>query len=218
MDDFLTRAVFGVAGAAIGTGLLLFGRRYYWALFGVFVALLVTYFLTPILGLQDEVQLLFSGNWQAILVVLGAGLLGGVISRRRRDLTVIAIGFVAGVYIATFFDRILLYMSGRTDFALTWWLLLIFLLSGILAAYLTQRSPDNALILISVILGVAIISYSLNLSSESSLTAVITLSLALVGIVYQFATYMRDQPRVPRILPPVPAVGSSDLPYDLPNR
>lgn len=216
MDGFLTRAVLGIAGAAVGMGLLLFGRRYYWVLFGIIVALLVSYFLAPVLGLESEVQLLLSGNWQAVLVILGAGLLSAALSRQRRDLTIIAIGFVAGVFIATLFDQILLYVSGRTDFALTWWLLLIFVLAGILAAYLTKRSPDNALILISVILGVAIVNRALNLSNESSLTAVLSLTLALVGIVYQFATYLREQPRVRRVLPPVPAAGSSDLPYDLP--
>jgi hypothetical protein len=148
------------------------------------------------------------------LIALAIGLAGVLLGRSNKDLALILIGFGAGAYIATFLDRILLYMSGETAITLTWWLVLLFALAGILGVYLMRRSPDEALIFISVILGTSVITTALNLSGESSFTAVITLSLALIGILFQYAAYMKETVTSRRTLGPVPAPASEDLPYD----
>jgi len=48
------------------------------------------------------------------------------------------------------------------------------------------------MVLISVIIGVEIIYAALNLNPSSSITAVVLLSLALVGMVVQYAEYARQ--------------------------
>lgn len=213
MTDPLTRVSLAIMGAAIGGSILLLGRKYYWFLLGVMCMMVTAYFLATLQGLDNEVLLVTEGYWAAVLISLGAGLVGLFVGRWRHDTAVLLIGFVAGVYLATLFDHILLFLSGSTDTELTWWLLVIFAASGVLGAYLTRRNTSEALILISVALGTTVVSKALGLPNDLSLTAVLTLSLALVGIVVQFAAYVRETPRARSVLPAVPAPGSEDLPY-----
>lgn len=214
MMDPLTRLSLGIAGAAVGGAVLLLGRKYYWLLLGVISMMLAAYLMATLLGLENEVLLVTGGNWQAVLIALGVGALGLVLGRRNYELAVAVIGFVAGVYLAALFDHIFLYISGRTDVALPWWLLAVYLAIGMLGAYLTRRSTAEALILISVALGASIINKALGLPNDSSLTAVLMLSLALVGIVVQYAAYMREAPPPRTVLPAVPAPASDELPFD----
>ncbi len=213
MDTPLTRISLAILGALLGGGILLFGRKYYWALLGVVITFLFGFFLANFEGLEHEWQLLISGEWVSLLIALVAGGIGVLVGRWNRSVALAAIGFTAGAYIATYSNQLLLYLTGQTGAGLTWWLLLIFVAAGVLGAYFTRRNPDEALILISVTLGTAIVARALNLSTESSWTAVITLSLALVGVVLQFAVYVREQPAVRRTSPTaVPAAPSRDLP------
>lgn len=214
MDDILMRFALAILGIVIGGSMLLFGRKYYWALLGVMMLFLGANLLATYKGLENPWLLITAGNWVEILIALAIGLAGLLVGRWDKDIALTLIGFSAGAYIASFFDRILLYMSGQTDITLTWWLVLLFGLAGILGIYLIRRSPDEALVLISVVLGTSVITSALNLSDESSFTAVITLSLALVGILFQYAAYMKETGPSRRILGPVPAAASEDLPYD----
>jgi hypothetical protein len=68
-------------------------------------------------------------------------------------------------------------------------------------------------ILISVIIGARTITNGLNLDNTNSFTAVIALGLGLTGVVIQYASYLREQPRLGRQLPPVPHPVSEELPY-----
>jgi len=213
MDTPLTRISLAILGALLGGGILLFGRKYYWALLGVVITFLFGFFLANFEGLEHEWQLLISGEWVSLLIALVAGGIGVLVGRWNRSVALAAIGFTAGAYIATYSNQLLLYLTGQTGAGLTWWLLLIFVAAGVLGAYFTRRNPDEALILISVTLGTAIVARALNLSTESSWTAVITLSLALVGVVLQFAVYVREQPAARGTSPTaVPAAPSRDLP------
>lgn len=213
MDDFVTRAALAVAGTAVGLVVLLFGRRYTSFLLGVIIVLVSSYFLATLLGLENEVELILTGQWQALLGVLAAAGLVAYVGHKRSKLATTAIGFIAGVYIATFFDQLLLHLFGQTTTSIPWWVFVIFLLAGLAGVYLVRRNPDEALIIISVVLGVAIVNNALNLDQESSWTAVIILSLSLVGILFQYASYLRELPRRRRVLPAVPAPDSEDLPY-----
>ena len=81
-----------------------------------------------------------------------------------------------------------------------------------MGVWLTRRYGDEILIIITVVIGVEIIYRALSLESSSSFTAVIILSLCLVGVVVQYADYLRllrvaapiisAEPALPEIFPP----------------
>jgi len=58
---------------------------------------------------------------------------------------------------------------------------------------LTRRSQDVAIILISIVNGPEIFVQALRLNRSANLTAVITLNLALIGVVVQYASYLREE-------------------------
>ena len=170
MDNLLTSIALAIMGIVIGGSMLLFGRKYYWVLLGVIMLFLAAYFLATNAGLENPWLLITSGMWVETLIALAIGMVGSLLGRWNKEVALVLIGFAAGAYIITFFDHVLLYMTGQTEVTLRWWLVLLFVLAGIFGAYLTRRSPDEALILISAILGTSVVSTALNLSDESSFT------------------------------------------------
>jgi hypothetical protein len=68
----------------------------------------------------------------------------------------------------------------------------ILIVGGLVGLYLTRRSEAVALIMITVFVGADLIIRAFGFSSEKSFTAVITISLALLGLVFQYAQYLRE--------------------------
>lgn len=216
MDILSTVVNFLLMVIFIGLGgiLLLAGRHYLWILLGAGGFLITATLLAEIQGYMNSLTLVDENEWIFLLIALGVGAMGVFIGRNYEHLSHDIIGFAAGLYIATWFDEILLVLNGqeRNDFA--WWVLLLFIGAGILGVWITRKDPEQSMILISVIIGAKTIIEALNLDQTSSFTAVISLSLALTGIVVQYASYLRERPRLGRQLPPVPHPVSDELPYD----
>jgi len=105
------------------------------------------------------------------------------------------IGIVAGVDMALWLREIIQYISsgaGPTGAGTAVLLNLpAILIGGLLGWWFVRAFRDEALILLTVIMGVEIIYLALGLSSSRAFTAVILLSLALAGVVVQYADYLR---------------------------
>ncbi len=208
--NFLLTVIF----LGIGGILLLAGRKYLWVLLGGGSLLILATVLAEVQGYPDAWSLVEERLWISLLLSLGAGAVGVYISQRFEKLAVDIIGFAVGVFVATWFDEILLVLNGQTEGEFTWWVGLIFIGAGILGVWITRQDPDQALILISVIIGARTIESGLKLDGTKSITAVIILGLGLTGVVVQYATLLRERPRLGQQLPPVPHPVSEELPYE----
>ncbi|MFN2143376.1 MAG: hypothetical protein ACK2U5_23025 [Candidatus Promineifilaceae bacterium] len=216
MNDLLLNIlgfVLTVIFLGLGGLLLLSGRKYMWILLGGGGFLITATLAAEVKGLPSGWASVQQNDWILLVIALVMGALGIFIGRNYDHLSADIIGFAAGLYIAAWFDEILLTLNGQEDSGLTWWLALIFVAAGIAGLLVTRRSPEQALILISVLIGAGTIGNVLNLDTSSSWTAVILLSLTLTGIVVQYAALLRERPRLGQQLPPVPHPISDELPF-----
>ena len=214
MLDFLVNFLLTLIFLGLGGVLLLAGRHYLWVLLGAGGLIIAATLAAEIQGYENAWSLIEEGAWIALLIALLIGVLGAYIGKNYERLSVGLIGFATGVYIATWFDEILLVTNGQDASEFTWWVALIFIGAGILGVWITRHDPDQAVILISVIIGANTISDGLNLDETRSITAVLTLGLALTGVVVQYASYLRERPRIGQQLPPVPHPLNEDLPFE----
>jgi hypothetical protein len=216
MEFLSTILTFILMVVFIGLGgiLLLAGRHYLWVLLGAGGFLITVALIAEILGYTKSLTLVDENQWVFLLIALGVGALGVFIGQNYERLSYDIIAFAVGLYIASFIDEILLVLNGQERNDFTWWVVLIFIGTGILCVWITRQDPDQSMILISVIIGTRTIVEALNLDQTSSFTAVIGLSLALTGVVIQYASYLRERPRLGRQLPPVPHPISDELPYE----
>lgn len=215
MVNFLLNLLIILIAIAVGGTILLAGRRFMWLLFGVAGLLVAATFIAELQGLPNAYALLQNRDWTALLIALAVGGVGVLISLYLQHSHRIApfVGFIAGLLIAGWFDEIIYYLADRPpETGFTWWMALIFLAAGVLGLLLARRSPEETLIFVSVIVGAYLISQTLNLNPSSSFAAVITLGLALLGVVVQYASFLREQPRSARPLPPVPPPVTEELP------
>lgn len=218
MLNFLFEAALTITGLLIGGYIMLAGRRALWVTLAI-VGLMAAAELLAVLVAQLDSgwALLRQGEWTLLLIAVGVGAVGYLIGRSRPDLSVTLIGFLAGANIALWFEAIVNYVS--TDViesgveTAVYLNIPLFLIGGLAGAWLTRRYRDELLIVITVVLGVRLISLALRLNNDSSLTAVVMLSLALVGVVVQYAQYLRElkattplppapEPALPEIMPP----------------
>lgn len=198
----------------LGGLLLLAGRKYMWILLGAGGFIVAATVAAEIQGLPNAWSLIEEGKWIFLLIAVGAGALGILVAQKYKELSVDIIGFAVGIFIATWFDEILLVLNGQESGEFTWWVAVLFIIAGLAGVWVTRQDPEQALILISVLIGANTISSSLNLDNSRSITAVITLGLALTGVVVQYASLLRERPRMGKRLPPVPHPVSEELPYE----
>ncbi|MFN2117902.1 MAG: DUF4203 domain-containing protein [Candidatus Promineifilaceae bacterium] len=197
----------------LGGLLLLAGRKYTWILLGAGGFLITAAIIAELINNSDTYTLVQDKVWIALLIALGIGVLGVIIARNYTSIAYDIIGFATGLYLVSWFDEILLFLNGQEKNEITWWLVLLFIAAGIVCVWITRKDPEEAVILISVIIGARTITNGLNLDNTNSFTAVIALGLGLTGVVIQYASYLREQPRLGRQLPPVPHPVSEELPY-----
>ena len=58
--------------------------------------------------------------------------------------------------------------------------------------WLVRKYRDELLIIVTMLVGVQLILNGFQLDSKSSLTAIVIISLALVGVLVQYAHYLRE--------------------------
>ncbi len=216
MFEFFFNLTLLILGLGLGGYIMLAGRRVLRVTLAI-VGLMAGAELVAVLvlSLDSGWSLLREREWTILLVILGFGVIGYLLGRRYSDLSVTLIGFLAGANIALWFNAIVQYVS--TDVialgaeTAVYFNIPIFIIGGLMGAWFTRLYSDKLLIIITVILGVRLIGLALRLDNDSSFTAVIMLSLALIGIVVQYAQYLRElkaaESLPPALGPTLPDIG-----------
>jgi hypothetical protein len=196
MGNFLLQVLMSLVGVAIGGFVLLTGRRQLWATLG-FVALWSTAKILSVLTIQGTAgwDLIDQNAWNLLLIAVCVGVTGILIGRFLPGPAVILIGFATGANTGLWFLELMRYLlvhAQLTDQAarIIGWIVVI--ACGVGGAYLVRRYRDEALILITMLMGTEMIVISLRLDGNSQITAVISLSLAFLGVVIQYADYLRE--------------------------
>jgi len=208
---FFAELALTVLGVILGGYALLAGRRKLWASLGV-IGFSVTSNMVAILlvSLNSGWELAGDGRWLLLLVAIGVGTIGIIIGRSRVDLAVTLVGFATGADVALLLYQISFYVftavAHLPENVALWLGVALIFVGGLLGVQLTRRYRDEALILITTIIGVEVIVRALKLSGTSSLTAVFVLSLCLVGVVVQYADYLRHIKADPQRRPTGPAL------------
>jgi hypothetical protein len=71
--------------------------------------------------------------------------------------------------------------------------LIFILIAGLVAAGVAVRWPNDALIVLSVLIGAGLIVGGLGIDVNSALAAIVWLSLALLGTILQYAHLQRER-------------------------
>jgi hypothetical protein len=196
MLNFLLNVILTAAGLVLGGTVLLAGRRMPWVSLAI-IALVATGNLLArlVAGLGSGLELAPHGEWLLLTIAVGVGALGWYLGKIRRDLAVTLIGLVAGLDIALWLRAIIHYFSteavGAAETAVFIQIPVI-LFGALLGWWFLHHYRDEGLILVTVIIGVETIFLALRLDGNRSSTAVILLSLALAGVVVQYADYLRS--------------------------
>jgi hypothetical protein len=183
-----------VLGVGLGGYILLYGRRALWATLGI-VGLLTTANLLAVLvaGVDTGRDLIYGQAWELVGIALAVGVVGVVLGRFAPALAVLLIGFVAGAGVALWLYDISAYLitavAQLSEQIALWVGLGIILLGGLAGLWFVRKYRDEALILITMVLGTQLIILGLGISTGSSWTAILALILALVGVVRQYADY-----------------------------
>jgi hypothetical protein len=165
-----------VINILLGAALLFFGRRLFW-LFVAGVGFVAGVMLaTAILGSEPQ--------WLAVLIGLGVGLIGALLSVFLQELVVAVAGFLAGAYL--FYT--VAFALGFGSFA---WL--AFLVGGVIGTLLVLALFDWALIGLSALIGATLIVQ--NLALERTLSVLAFVGLAAFGIVVQARQFRGTPPR-----------------------
>lgn len=197
MLDFLLLVLFFIVGLALGVYLLLMGRRAM-ALTTAIICLAATGSLLALIFLGENAawELTKEPNWLLLGITIAAGMVGAILGYRTERLSAYVVGFFAGGYIGLWFYDIAYHLviniAHLPEQTAIWLGFVILIIGGLVGFLLTRRSPAIAIILISVFMGTDFIVRALGLSPEKSMTAVISISLAILGLVVQYAQYLRD--------------------------
>lgn len=197
MSDFLINALTTIVLVVLGGYILFAGRRYVWLTAGA-VGLTVTGRLLAILvaGFDTGRELIEFKEWGMVGLALGVGLAGIIIGRIKPNLAALLIGFAAGADLALWLYDIVAYLV--TDVAqlaenlVVWVAVVVIIVGGLFGLWLIRASRDEALILITVLIGVQFIQDALGFDKSSSWTAIIILTLGLAGLLVQYAFYLRQ--------------------------
>jgi len=213
MSDFLISALTTIILLILGGYILFAGRRYVWLTAGV-VGLTVTARLLAILvaGFDTGRDLIEFREWGMVGLALGVGLVGLVIGRAKPNLAALLIGFAAGADLALWLYDIVAYLV--TDVAqlaenlVVWVALAVIIVGGLFGLWLIRVSRDEALILITVLIGVQFIQDVFGFDKSNSWTAIIILSLGLAGLLVQYAFYLRQLKAIEQQTEPTPQASS----------
>jgi hypothetical protein len=197
MTEFLIDSLSTIILVVLGGYILFAGRRQIWITMGI-VGLVVTARLLAILvaGFDTGRELIEFREWGLVGVAVLVGLAGVFLARLRPNLAALLIGFAAGADLALFLYDITAYLV--TDVArlpenlVILVTVVVIIIGGLFGLWLIWKSRDEALILITMLIGVQFIQDFLGFDQSSSWTAIIILSLGLAGLLVQYASYLRE--------------------------
>jgi hypothetical protein len=174
-DSFFYEYPIGIPVIILGLLILTLGRKLFWLFVGAvgFVS-----------GLHIA-QYSFYGQpeWVVLLAGVFAGILGAVFAIFLQKMAVVFVGFFAGGYLTLNFINLWGWHSGQG-----FWFFSI--IGGIIGAIIAAIYFDWALIIFSSLIGAAMISQSLSVSS--TLKALIFALLMIIGIFTQSNLMPRD--------------------------
>ncbi len=194
----------------LGFFILFTGRRVIWATLGIIAFFLTANLLTVMVaGLENIRDLIAARAWDLLGIAIIVAFLGIALGRVKPDLAVLVIGFAAGADTALWLYNIAAYVvttiaKQSQQVALVVGLGVI-LIGGLLGVWLVRKVRDEALIVITMLVGAQIIRGTLGLSQTSSWTAIIMIILALAGVLVQYAGYLREIKASQRTLEPHPS-------------
>jgi hypothetical protein len=196
--DIMINLIWAIVGTVLGGYILLFGRKALWATLGV-ISLVVSANLLAIFVLNAERgwDLFRLNAWGLVGIAVGIGVLGFILGRIQPHLAVGVIGFVAGADIALWLYDISAYIITEVAqlpeglaIGIGW---VVIILGGALGFWLIHRYRDEILILVTVIIGTELVNDALQFNKNSSFSAIVILSLALAGVLIQYADYLREK-------------------------
>ena len=195
--EFVSNLIWAIVIVGLGFYTLLFGRKVLWATLGV-MALIATARVLAIFiaGVDSGRQLIDLGAWDLVGIAFAAGALGVILGKFKPGIAVSVIGFIAGADITLWFYEIsshLIVEVARLSEQVALGIgLLSLLLGGLLGAWLVRKYGGEIIIIVTMLVGVQLILDGFQLDSKSSLTAIMIITLALVGVLVQYADYLRE--------------------------
>jgi hypothetical protein len=213
MTDFLINSLSTIILVVLGGYILFAGRRQIWATSGV-VWLTVTARLLAILVAEFDTarELIEYREWGMLGLAVLVGLVGIVLGRLKPNLAALLIGVAAGADLALFLYDIAAYLivdlARLSESLVTWVTLVVIIVGGLFGLWLVRKSRDEALILITVLIGVQFIQEILGFDKSSSWTAIIILSLGLAGMLVQYSYYLRELKARSEQIEPMPHASS----------
>ncbi len=193
--------------------MLLFGRRLSWLFGGLAMALvgliIAAIIVTTLYGgpfkivfnpdgeLITDFSPLARENMRMVIIVALVGVLLGtlvgalILARFPRAASTLA-GFIGGIFL-------LLQLFELYSANIGGWLSLPFRVAvGIAVAIIARRNPDTSLIVLSSVIGTILIAQGLKFYPYSNLSAITTLGLMLLGVLYQTRALYRRQKQAVR--------------------
>ena len=195
--EIVLNLIWAIVSIGLGFYTLLFGRKVLWATLGI-IALIATARLLAIFvaGVEYGRQLIELEAWNLVGIALGAGALGVILGKFKPGIAVSILGFLAGADIILWFYEIsshLVTVVARLSEQVALGIgLLLLLIGGLIGLWLVRKYRDEILIIVTMLVGVQLIQDGFQFDSRSSLTAIIIISLALVGVLVQYADYLRE--------------------------
>ena len=181
----------------LGFYILFAGRHLIWATLGI-VGLSATANLLAVLVGNGNVgrDLITNQQWVLVGIAVLVGVIGVLLGKYKQDLAIFCIGFIAGAdatlwfyNVATHFITNVARQSERSAYLTG---LVLILIGGFLGLWLVREIRDEALILITMLVGTQLILDAFGFSPTSSWTAIIMITLALAGVLVQYAIYLRE--------------------------
>ena len=195
--EIMLNIIWAIVSIGLGFYTLLFGRKVLWATLGI-MALIATAKLLAVFvaGVDLAWQLIEIEAWNLVGIAFAAGALGVILGKFMPGIAVSVIGFIAGADIILWFYKISFHLivvvaQLPEQVALGIGLLSLFV-GGLIGLWLVRKYRDELLIIVTMLVGVQLILNGFRLDSKSSLTAIVIISLALVGVLVQYAHYLRE--------------------------
>lgn len=195
--EFLLAFIGTIVGVAIG-GYILFAGRHaiHWTVGVIGIGATADLLAVLVADLDNGWALFAAEQWLLLGIALVMGVLGFLLGRAKPYVGVQVIGFVAGADITLWvYDvsaHVVTNIARLSEDAAFGVGLLLIVIGGLLGLWLVTVKEDEAIILITMILGAQMLQNALHLSRTSSWTAVIILTLSLAGILVQYALYLRE--------------------------
>jgi len=167
-----------IVGALIGVVILLFGRKLFWLCVaavgfaaGVEIAPHVVHEPSPLM---------------ALIIALVLGLIGALLALFLQKIAIAVLGFLAGGKLAGAIAAAFLVHYAQYS-------VIIFVVGGIIGAILLLVLFDWALIIVSSLIGAHLIVYQGAIVLPQSGSLIVSIGLAVIGILVQTASFRRGR-------------------------